>query len=111
MAKDQPTLNPCTVKVLLEALESGDCCSKALASRLGMTPAAVDQHFCRAMHRLQADSRGGALLKAVIGGHMPGYRLTCRSSCAALKDAVQASQDESNIQHVIDSTLTRRPSQ
>lgn len=111
MSENPPTLNPSTVRVLLEALESGDCSSKVLASRLGMTPAAVDQHFCRAMHCLQADSRSGALLRAVIGGHMPGYRLMCPSSSPALKHAAQASQDESNIRHVIDSTLTRRPAQ
>ncbi|NLH99021.1 MAG: hypothetical protein GX446_05945 [Chthonomonadales bacterium] len=83
MSDERSCLSPCTLRVLQAALESGDCCSKALASRLGMSVAAIDQHFSRAMRVLSADSRSAALIKAVTGGHVPGYRLTITSRRAS----------------------------
>jgi len=104
MQEATPTrLCPGMLRVLTEAATSGCCCSKTIAARLDMTPAAVDQHFCRAMQCLQADSRSGALLKAMIGGHMPGYRLTCPDPSPGgdgpMQGERQAAVRESDIRH------------
>jgi|GEM_PF-4252243 len=72
---EQTGLSSCVLDVLQEIVDGSSSDSKEIASRLGISPGAVDQRLCVAMRVLGVGTRTDAAIEALRRGLVRGYRL------------------------------------